>query len=86
MKVGDRVRKISGYPFPGVIACIFTTTEGATRVVVECTVPECKGMLHIYRPDQLEVVKDAVVEAEDSSKAKLGLHFLRQAWPRRGIV
>lgn len=51
--IGDRVRKVRGYPFPGVVVAVFTTTAGLLRVVVECTVPEVAGCLHIYSPDQL---------------------------------
>lgn len=58
-KVGDRVRKTSGYPWPGVVIMVGTTLAGKTRVVVECTVPEVSGALHIYNPQQLERVQDA---------------------------
>jgi hypothetical protein len=54
LQIGDRVIKPIGYPFPGVIVAKFTTTAGAPRYVVECTVPECAGMLHIYGPSNLE--------------------------------
>ena len=52
-KVGDRVQKATGYKWPGVVVSVFTTLEGKTRVVVECTVSEVAGALHIYSPDQL---------------------------------
>ena len=32
---------------------VFDTLAGKTRVVVECTVPEVAGALHIYSPEQL---------------------------------
>lgn len=51
--VGDLVEKEYGYNWPGIILSIFTTLDGKTRMVVECTVPEVKGALHIYAPDQL---------------------------------
>ena len=54
-KVGDRVEKVSGYKWPGVVVSVFETLAGKTRVVVECTVPEVAGALHIYAPDQLVV-------------------------------
>lgn len=57
LKVGDRVQKVSGYQWPGVIVSIFSTTEGLTRYVVECTVPEVRGALHIYNRDQLKFCK-----------------------------
>jgi hypothetical protein len=57
MKSGDRVEKIKGYRWPGVIVASFTTTKGEHRLVVECTVPEVAGALHIYSPDQLRVIE-----------------------------
>jgi hypothetical protein len=55
VKVGDPVEKIKGYKWPGVVVCVFKNLSGETRVVVECTVPEVAGALHIYHPDQLMV-------------------------------
>jgi hypothetical protein len=54
MKPGDRVQKRRGYKWPGTVVAVFETLEGEMRVVVECTVPEVAGALHIYSPDQLE--------------------------------
>ena len=51
--VGDTVFKLKGYKFPGVVVAKFKTTKGHIRYVVECTVPECAGMLHVYRGDDL---------------------------------
>ena len=56
MKIGDKVEKVRGYKWPGVIVAIFHTLAGAERIVVECTVPEVSGALHIYSPDQIRVV------------------------------
>jgi hypothetical protein len=56
MKPGDRVEKIKGYKWPGVVVASFLTLKGEHRVVVECTVPEVAGALHIYSPDQLLIV------------------------------
>ncbi len=53
MKVGDKVYKASGYLYPGVIVAEFKTTKGLTRYVVECTAPDCAGMLHIFNEEQL---------------------------------
>jgi hypothetical protein len=50
------VRKKSGYEFPGVVVAQFMTLAGEKRVVVECTVPEVAGVLHIFNPDQIEDV------------------------------
>jgi hypothetical protein len=53
-RVGDKVRKVKGYEWPGVIVSCFETLDGKPRYVVECTVPEVKGALHIYNSEQLE--------------------------------
>jgi len=55
-KVGDRVEKISGYKWPGVVVSVFETLTGERRVVVECTTPEVAGALHIYNEKQLTLV------------------------------
>lgn len=57
MRVGSTVRKMRGYKWPGKIVADFVTLTGNRRVVVECTAPEVAGALHIYSPDQLEVVE-----------------------------
>lgn len=54
--VGDKVQKVSGYTWPGVVVSVFKTLKGQTRIVVECTVPEVAGALHIYNPEQLAKV------------------------------
>ena len=54
LRCGSRVQKIKGYKWPGVVVSVFTTLAGQTRIVVECTVPEVAGALHIYNPEQLE--------------------------------
>lgn len=51
--IGDRVQKISGYKWPGIVVAQFKTIGGETRYVVECTVPEVSGALHIYSESQL---------------------------------
>lgn len=53
--VGDRVRKVKGYEWPGVVVAAFTTLDYKPRYVVECTVPEVAGALHIYNGEQLEL-------------------------------
>ena len=58
LKVGDKVMKVSGYAYPGVVVSVFTTLADKTRVVVECTVPEVAGMLHIYNLEQLRKVDE----------------------------
>lgn len=51
--LGDKVQKVSGYSFTGVVVSAFRTLDGKERYVVQCTVPGAWGMLHIYSPDQL---------------------------------
>jgi hypothetical protein len=51
--VGDKVNKLRGYKWPGVVVARFQTLGGDTRYVVECTVPEVAGALHIYSPSDL---------------------------------
>lgn len=57
LNIGTRVRKTSGYPFPGIVIGVCTTTAGLTRYVVEATGEDYKGMLHIFSPEQLEAVE-----------------------------
>lgn len=52
-KIGNQVIKVSGYPWPGTVVAVFFTLNGEERVVVECTVPEVAGALHIFNPSQL---------------------------------
>jgi hypothetical protein len=53
-KAGDRVKKRSGYEYPGFIVSVFTNRAGAVRYVVEADHPAFSGMLHIFNGDQLE--------------------------------
>lgn len=53
-KVGDRVKKRTGYEYPGFIVSVFTNRAGAVRYVVEADHPAFAGMLHIFNGDQLE--------------------------------
>jgi hypothetical protein len=53
-KVGDPVKKRSGYEYPGFIVSVFTNRAGAVRYVVEADHPAFAGMLHIFNGDQLE--------------------------------
>ena len=58
IKLGNTVRKKRGYPWPGVIVADFRNLAGERRIVVECTVPEVQGALHIYNPEQLENISE----------------------------
>ena len=53
--IGDKVRKLRGYKWPGIVVAVYKTLGGEWRVVVECTVPEIAGAQHIFNPDQLEL-------------------------------
>ncbi len=44
----DRVVKMKGYRWPGIVIMRGHTAAGKARYVVECTVPEVAGALHIY--------------------------------------
>ena len=57
LKVGDKVEKISGYKWPGIVVSVFDTLAGERRVVVECTTIEVAGALHIYNEKQLMIVE-----------------------------
>lgn len=54
--VGEKVTKVSGYSFTGVVVARFNTLADKPRYVVECTVNGASGMLHIYNEKQLERV------------------------------
>jgi len=52
---GRRVRKIGGsYQHTGTVVAHFRILSGQLRIVVEFD-PPVQGMLHILRPDQVEV-------------------------------
>ena len=57
-KIGDKVKKVKGYEFPGTIVSCFLTKEGNKRVVVEMTK---FGLLHIFNEEQLELDTDKAV-------------------------
>jgi len=54
--VGERVEKVEGYLYPGIVVAAFKNLSGKWRYVVECTVPETKGILHIYNAKQLRAI------------------------------
>jgi hypothetical protein len=49
--VGDRVRKLKGYKFIGIVVAVFAKLDGSTRYVVEM---DGTGMLHIYSERDLD--------------------------------
>lgn len=50
-KVGDKVKKVKGYLFPGTVVSVFKTTVGDIRLVVEM---DKYRLLHIFNESQLE--------------------------------
>jgi hypothetical protein len=52
--IGDKVQKITGYKYPGIIVAIFFTTRKELRYVVEADHEDFRGMLHIFNQNQLE--------------------------------
>jgi hypothetical protein len=54
-EVGDKVRKRSGYEYPGFVVSVFKNRAGAVRYVVEADHPSFSGMLHIFNEEQLEL-------------------------------
>ena len=50
--VGQRVRKVKGYPFDATVVAVFANLAGETRLVCESTL--IPGMLHIFSPAQME--------------------------------
>lgn len=50
--IGDRVKKVVGYKYFGVVVSVFYTTKGELRYIVENT-GENAGMLFIFNEDQL---------------------------------
>lgn len=58
IKVGDKVIKVDGYKWPGVVVSVFTTLKGKVRYVSECTSPDVEGALHIYNRNQIEKVEN----------------------------
>lgn len=51
----QRVKKIGGsFQHTGIVVSVFKTTAGEDRIVLEFDAP-VKGMLHVYRPDQVEM-------------------------------
>lgn len=57
IEVNDRVVKVKGYPFYGVIVSKFYTTNGNLRYVVEATGSGYQGMLHIFNEHQIQLEK-----------------------------
>src|SRR5262245_5923759 len=52
-RIGAKVAKPSGYPFPGTVLAAFHVSSGEMRYVVESD--DLPGLLHIFSPSQLEL-------------------------------
>jgi hypothetical protein len=50
----QKVRKIKGYKYPGVIVSVFYTLDKNVRYVVEADHPDFRGMLHIFSDGDIE--------------------------------
>ena len=57
--IATKVQKKTGYAYPGVIVAVFNKLNGEIRYVVECTIPEVEGMLHIFSEKDLELRESA---------------------------
>lgn len=68
--LGDRVKKVRGYKWPGIVVSVFRNLAEEERYVVECTVPEVDGALHIYNAEQLEL--DYVEQSNHSNRREQG--------------
>jgi len=56
--LNKRVRKNAGsFQHTGTVVSEFETTAGKKRIVLEFDTP-VDGMLHIYRPDQVEIIDE----------------------------
>ena len=64
INIGDKVEKIGGYKYPGIVVAKFTkinltvAADVRERFVVECTEPAVSGMLYIFREGQLKKVEE----------------------------
>ena len=54
IELHSKVRKIKGYKFEGVVVADFVTIAGKRRIVVD----NGDGLLHIFSPEQLELVEE----------------------------
>ena len=59
MEIGNKVEKVNGYKYPGIIVAKFKKiNKTEERFVVECTEPSCIGMLHIFNERQLILIEE----------------------------
>jgi hypothetical protein len=53
-KMLDKVQKRHGYKYPGIIVSVFWNLDRKIRYVVEADSDDFKGMLHIFKGEDLE--------------------------------
>ncbi len=70
-QIGDPVHKRSGYKWPGRVVAKFETLDGHCRYVVECTVAEVRGALHIYAGDQMQNRYDVHTPEMEAERQRL---------------
>jgi hypothetical protein len=57
-RIGDKVEKVVGYRFPGVILSGFRKLNGDQRYAVECTAPDVEGVIHIFAEGDLKLTDE----------------------------
>lgn len=67
LKIGERVRKTKGYPFPGTYRGSVNTEKGYKRLIVE----HDDGWLHIFNPEQVEADRLSPPEPEQPDLAEI---------------
>ena len=68
MKIGDKVRKIRGYPFRGTVVALGTKSDGKEFAVVEIAPgPNAEGLLYIHPLDVLELSEGPAIGSDESS-------------------
>ena len=53
--IGDHVKKVKGYKFPGILIGTAVKTSGKILYLVECTADGATGMCHIFGENDLEL-------------------------------
>ncbi len=61
-QLNQKVQKIRGYKFPGIIIGIATKLNGKVLYLVECTAKDAEGMCHIFSEADLEAVEEKPID------------------------
>jgi hypothetical protein len=64
-KVGNKVRKVKGYSYFGIVVAAFQTLKGEDRYVVESTSLGSKGILFIFNDGQLVLAEATGVDNDE---------------------